>query len=88
MVIPWLYLIGMKTAISVPDPIFRRAGLFARKLHLSRSRLFATAVDQYMRNHPSENVTDKLNAVYQDAPSRIGPALRAMQGKVLSREKW
>ena len=77
----------MKTAISVPDPIFRSANRLAKRLHVSRSRLFSTAVDQYVRAHQTENVTDKLNAIYKDAEFHVDPALQTLQNTVMSGEK-
>jgi metal-responsive CopG/Arc/MetJ family transcriptional regulator len=78
----------MKTAISIPDPIFRSANRLAKRLHVSRSRLFSVAVDEYVRTHQTENVTDRLNAVYKDSEAQVDPALQTMQNTVLSREKW
>ncbi len=78
----------MKTAISVPDPIFRSATRLAKRLHVSRSRLFSVAVDEYVRAHQTECVTDKLNAVYKEAEAKVAPALKAMQNAVLAKERW
>jgi metal-responsive CopG/Arc/MetJ family transcriptional regulator len=78
----------MKTAVSIPDPIFASAEQLARKLHVSRSCLFANAVSEYVRMHATRNVTARLNEIYGDAPAVIDPAIRAMQATTLSREEW
>ncbi len=38
----------MKTAISIPDDLFRQVDLRSRQLKVSRSRLFADAVREYL----------------------------------------
>ncbi|EIJ36932.1 hypothetical protein Thini_4454 [Thiothrix nivea DSM 5205] len=37
----------MKTAISIPDPVFQAAELFARHFGISRSELYTKAVEEY-----------------------------------------
>jgi predicted transcriptional regulator len=41
----------MKTAISIPDDLFREVEACSRRLKLSRSRLFATAAREYLARH-------------------------------------
>ena len=41
----------MKTAISIPDDLFRELEACSRRLRLSRSRLFATAAREYLARH-------------------------------------
>jgi predicted transcriptional regulator len=38
----------MKTAISIPDDLFREVDLCSRRLKVSRSRLFADAAREYL----------------------------------------
>jgi HSP90 family molecular chaperone len=78
----------MKTAVFIPCPIFQSAELLARKLYVSRSRLFANAVAEYVRAHATQNVTAKLNQLYRDAPAVVDPAIRVMQAKAVLREEW
>jgi len=47
----------MKTAISIPDPIFQAAEGLAHCLGISRSELYAKAVAEYMKSHKNKNVT-------------------------------
>src|SRR5262245_42454497 len=57
------YTGGMKTAISIPDPIFREAERLARRLKKSRSQLYAEAMADYLRRHDPDAVTEALNRV-------------------------
>jgi predicted transcriptional regulator len=54
----------MKTAISIPDPIFRKAEKLARRLRKSRSRLFSEAVEEYVSRHDPSAITSALDEVY------------------------
>lgn len=78
----------MKTAISLPDPIFREAEKFARKLKLSRSELYATAVAAFLEQQQALDVTNKLNEVYSSAASKIGPEWQRAQTAILEKEQW
>jgi len=50
----------MKTAVSLPDEIFRQAEATAKKLRFSRSRLYATAISEYLDRHRADSVTERL----------------------------
>ena len=78
----------MKTAISIPDPVFRNAEQLAKHLKVSRSRLYAAAVAEYVKRHRAADVTDKLNAVYGDNDSALDEAITAIQFRSLPRVRW
>jgi predicted transcriptional regulator len=78
----------MKTAISIPDPVFRNAEKLAKNLKVTRSRLYAAAVAEYVKRHRATKVTDKLNAVYGDSDSALDEAIAAIQTRSLPRERW
>ncbi len=78
----------MKTAISIPDPIFQAAEGLAQRLGMSRSQLYAEAVAEYMAAHKNQDVTEILNKIYDSEPSSLDEQLYSMQSKSISREKW
>jgi metal-responsive CopG/Arc/MetJ family transcriptional regulator len=78
----------MKTAISIPDPLFEAAEQFAHDNGLSRSELFARAVQLYLQTYQYHGITDALNQVYADESSTLDPALAAAQTRALPREDW
>jgi hypothetical protein len=51
----------MKTAISVPDEIFESADALAGKLHVTRSKLYSMALEQFIKENEKENITQKIN---------------------------
>lgn len=51
----------MKTAISLPDPLFKEAEAAAKDLGLSRSKLIQTALEEFLRRRRDEEVTASIN---------------------------
>lgn len=78
----------MKTTISLPDDLFDSADALAERLGISRSELYATAVEEYLAKHRHEDVTARLNDVLAEAPGGIPPALRRAQAGSLSSSEW
>jgi len=78
----------MKTAISVPDRVFRSADSLAKRLGISRSELYTTAVTEFLSKHQSRHVTSRLDAIYAEEDSSMPPNLIQLQAKSLAREDW
>ena len=58
----------VKTAISLQESLFERADDLARQLHLSRSQLFARALDDFLKRHESRRLLDAINNALEDEP--------------------
>ncbi|ASV07177.1 ChpI protein [Leptospira interrogans serovar Canicola] len=56
----------MKTAISIPDELFKAGEKIAKKLGIPRSQLFAKALEEFIQSHSKESVTEKLNKIYSN----------------------
>jgi metal-responsive CopG/Arc/MetJ family transcriptional regulator len=56
----------MKTAISIDDGLLQEADDTARRLGVSRSRLFALAVSDFLEHQRREQMLARLNQVYAD----------------------
>lgn len=54
---------SMKTAVSIPDPLFHEADLVAERLQISRSKLYARALSAFLASQDEDPVTAQLNAV-------------------------
>ncbi len=78
----------MKTAISVPDPVFVSADALAKRLGISRSQLYATALAEYVAKFQTGKVTERLDAVYGREASRLGPRLARAQRRAIERAGW
>ena len=79
----------MKTAISIPDPIFQAAESLAHRMGISRSQLYVKAIEEYMESHKNQNVTELLNNIYDaEVSSSLDKEMRSMQSKSIPKEKW
>ena len=53
----------MKTAISIPDEVFRAAERHAHRARKSRSQLYTEALAEYLARHSPDEVTEAMNKV-------------------------
>jgi metal-responsive CopG/Arc/MetJ family transcriptional regulator len=78
----------MKTAVSLPDNLFRVAEAEAKKLKVSRSRLYAIALAEFIERRRAGSVTARLNKVYEGQRARVDPAFHRAQLKSLPEDSW
>ena len=78
----------MKTAISLPNEVFEAADALARRLGVSRSELYATAVNEFLSKHRSRHVTARLDEVYSEEDSSMPSSLTHMQARSMPHEDW
>lgn len=78
----------MKTAISVPDDTFKAADTVAKRLGISRSELYATAVAEYVAKHRDAKVTERLDQVYAVDAGAMDPALTRAQRQSVEDLEW
>jgi len=78
----------MKTAISIPDPIFQEAENMAKLLGMSRSEFFTIAASEFMLSHKYQNVTESLNKVYSQIPELLDKELSSMQANSILKDEW
>jgi metal-responsive CopG/Arc/MetJ family transcriptional regulator len=69
----------MKTAVSIPDPIYKSAEKLAHRLGKSRSEIYAKAIQNYVERYQDNEVTAKLDAVYSSESSQLDPVLASLQ---------
>jgi len=81
----------LKTAISIDDRLLQEADETARLLGLSRSRLFALAVSDFLQRQRQEQMLRRLNEVYANGAE---PAERSLLKKIKAKvrptvkERW
>ena len=81
-------LLTMKTAISLPDPLFEQAEELARRFDLNRSQLYARALQEYLDKYNPDSITAAFNTIYATESSEIDPALWQMQLFSLPEDEW
>ena len=78
----------MKTAISVPDPVFRQAERYARKSRKSRSQIYSEAMAEYLARHTPDVVTEAMNLVCDLLGESETEFVGAASRQILERSTW
>ena len=78
----------MKTAVSIPRPLFEAADRLADSLGIPRSQLYARAIERYVAEVQEQNITAQFNKVYADEKVELDPVLAFLQWASIPRERW
>ena len=76
----------MKTAISIPDEIFRKADEAAKEYNYSRSELFTLAVKEFLEKMKSKRLLETINEAYSEPEAIEETSLREKGKKYYSRK--
>ena len=57
---------NVKTAISIKDSLFEEVDSLAKSLHVSRSKLFVMAVEEFIHRHRNQQLLEQINQAYDD----------------------
>jgi metal-responsive CopG/Arc/MetJ family transcriptional regulator len=83
---------GVKTAISLDEELFLKVNDLANNLHISRSKVFTLAVQDYVKKQENQALLARLNEVYKDLPiEEERKTLKSMRGKqkqLIQEEPW
>ncbi len=66
----------------------RYSDRYAKRMNLSRSELYAVALQEYLQAHRCDRITEQLDAVYADEVSRLDPFFVQLQAHTLPEETW
>jgi metal-responsive CopG/Arc/MetJ family transcriptional regulator len=77
----------MKTAVSIPTPLFQKAERRRQKLGVTRSELYATALEHLLSEEPDDEVTRALERVYAAERSSLDRRLATAQRRATA-ERW
>jgi metal-responsive CopG/Arc/MetJ family transcriptional regulator len=78
----------MKTAIYIDQELFNEAEKFSYVAEMSRSKLYCTAINEYIQNHTQDNITKQLNDYYSKHESKPDNALKAAAYRSFDKEDW
>ena len=81
----------MKIAISIDDGLLHQADETARRMGVSRSRLFALAVGDFLERQRREKILHQLNEVYAEGMEPTEePLLKGIKRKVrrVVKQRW
>ncbi len=80
----------VKTAISIREDLFAEAEQLAKELGVSRSQVFAMALEDFIERRQSRQLLEALNHAYTDEPTdeerALLQAMRRIQREVA--DKW
>lgn len=80
----------MKTAISIPDDVFRRAEVLAKRLGMSRSELFTRAAVEFLKANPAIDVKASYDAAFSEPETdrALASQRRRSARAVLRKIEW
>lgn len=78
----------MKTAVSIPDAVFRAAERLAKRQKKSRSRLYAEALAEYVARHDPKTVTASLDEAVRRFGQPADPVVLRYSAEMLRRSEW
>ncbi len=78
----------MKTAVSIPDPLFQTVEELCERHRIPRSRFYAMAIKQFADAYRENDITERLNRVYAKESSSVDSALTRAQIRALTKEVW
>lgn len=78
----------MKTAISVSDEIFELSERLAKRLKVSRSKIFAMGVEKLGHELSNDDLKTKINAVCEKTDTSVEPTIRKYQNREITRGEW
>ena len=83
---------GVKTAISLNEELFLKVNQLADDLHISRSKVFTLAVQDYVKKQENQALLARLNEAYEDSPDgeerKISKSMGRKQKRLIERESW
>lgn len=83
---------GVKTAISLDQGLLIKVNRLANGLHISRSKVFTLAVQDYLKKQENQSLLAQLNEAYEDFPSEeereISKSMRIKHNKIIEQESW
>ena len=79
----------MKTAVSLPDRLYRDAEGYAKRTRKSRSQLYAEALAEYLARHAPDEVTEAMNVVVDELDAAAPESFVRRAGRrVLGSVAW
>ena len=78
----------MKTAVSIPDELFRRADELASRLGKSRSQLYREALNDYVSRRDPQAVTTALDELADELGDDHADFVAAAARQTLAHNEW
>jgi len=83
---------GVKTAISLDEELLIKVNRLSNDLHVSRSKVFTLAVQDYLKKQENQSLLAQLNEAYEDFPGEeereISKSMQIKHNKMVEQEPW
>ena len=83
---------GVKTAISLDEELLIKVNRLSNDLHVSRSKVFTLAVQDYLKKQENQSLLAQLNEAYEDFPGEeergISKSMQIKHSKMVEQEPW
>lgn len=79
---------GMKVAVSIPDDVFSQGEAIARRLSLSRSKLYARALEEFAKRHDPAALTAAYDAALEAAGDQDSSFAMEAARRVFANTEW
>ena len=78
----------MKTAVSLPDPVFEAAEKLAKRMKLSRSAFYSLALEEFVKRNQTEDLTAEINRVLGEIGQKRDPSMDVATRATFKRSEW
>lgn len=83
---------NVKTSVSIEKALFEQAEKLAKRMQVSRSRLYSLALEMFLEKYESQQILQQLNRLYEENPltaeeKQLLEAMRHQQRRVVE-EEW
>ncbi len=82
----------VKTAISMQKELFEQVNQLAEELHVSRSKLFVMAVQDFIKKNENHDILSQINKAFSDYPDaselKNHNSMQKKHRENLEREAW
>jgi metal-responsive CopG/Arc/MetJ family transcriptional regulator len=78
----------MKTAVSIPDDVFKGAERLAHRTRKSRSQLFSDALREYVARHAPDELTEAMDRVCAEVQTTKDEFVSRAAARVLEKVEW
>jgi metal-responsive CopG/Arc/MetJ family transcriptional regulator len=79
---------GMKIAVSIPDDIFEEGEALVRSLKLSRSRIYARALREFVSRHNPDTLTEAYDKALAEADDDDSGLAKEAARRIFAKTEW
>ena len=79
---------GVRTTVSIPDPLFEKAERLAKRTNRSRNQLYSEALNEYLARHAPDEIREAMDRVLAGIDDSSDPFVSTASRRVLEDSEW